>query len=68
MVNVKVIDYTARMSVEQEESHIEALLDRYTEITSTQRKNIGKRLLEKARDGIYERRSNAAVVWWQTLS
>jgi 2-polyprenyl-3-methyl-5-hydroxy-6-metoxy-1,4-benzoquinol methylase len=68
LVNVKVIDYTARISVEQEEGHIESLLERYTEITPTQRKNIGKCLLEKARDGIYERKSNAAVVWWQTLS
>jgi 2-polyprenyl-3-methyl-5-hydroxy-6-metoxy-1,4-benzoquinol methylase len=65
LVNVKVINYTVRVSVEQEVKHIESLLSRYGGITPALRDVIKKRVVEKSLKGVYETESNAAVMWWE---
>ncbi len=66
LVNVRVINYTDRRSVEQEERHIASLLGRWTEITPALGKTIREAVLKESRDGMYEGKSHAVVMWWKT--
>ncbi|MBC8274723.1 MAG: class I SAM-dependent methyltransferase [Chloroflexi bacterium] len=65
LVNVKVIEFTVRLSVEQEVRHVARLLGKHAEITPALGGAIRKGVLEKSRDGMYETESQAAVIWWK---
>lgn len=66
LVNVRVIDFITRLSVEQEERLIISLLSQHSEITPALREVIKSRVLERLSNGMYEEKSHAAVVWWKT--
>ena len=68
LVNVRVIDYTVRLSVEQEQRHIEALLGEHIRITPALREIIKRRVLERLNNGVYEEKGRAAVIWWKAPS
>ena len=65
LVNVKVIDNTIRLPVEQEARHIESLLGKHGEITPAQKEVIEETVLERLSNGVYEEKEHAAVVWWK---
>ena len=67
LVNVKVIDYTTKLPVEQEVRLIARLLSKHAEVTPALMELIGKSVLGKSRNGVYETRSNAVVMWWEML-
>ena len=62
LVNVKVIDFTRRLSVGQEMRLIGRLLGKHVEITPALRETIETGVLEGSRNGIYEAKSNVAVI------
>ena len=64
LVNVRVIDFTVRLSAEQEEGLIISHLSRYSEVTPALTEVIIKRVMEKVRNGVYETKNNAAIIWW----
>ena len=66
LVNVKVIDFTVRLSAEQEERLVISHLGRHKEVTPALREVIKRSVLERLSNGIYEIKSHAAVVWWRT--
>ena len=65
LVNVKVVDLTDKVSVEQEARHIESLMKRYVKMNLAFRERIRKRVLEKSKNGVLRRESHAAVMWWK---
>jgi Methylase involved in ubiquinone/menaquinone biosynthesis len=65
LVNVKVIDYTGKRTIEQEVRHIAFLMGRWAEITPIQEGVIRRRVMEKAQSGVCETRSGAVVMWWK---
>jgi len=65
LVNVRVIDFTVRLSVEQEVRLIARLLGKWVEITPALRMIIEKNVLEKSPNGVYEAKNNAVVMWWK---
>ena len=67
LVNVKVIDYTSKRTVEQEVRHIASILGRWAEIAPIQEGVIRKRVMGKSPNGLYETRSNAVVMWWEAI-
>lgn len=65
LVNVKVIDYVVRLSVEQEVRLIARLLGKHVKLTPAIIEVIRKSVLGKSRNGVHETRSNAVVMWWK---
>ena len=68
LVNVKVIDYTVRLSMEQELRLIARLLGKYVKLTLAMIEVIGKSVSRNSRNGLYETRNSAAVMWWKVPS
>jgi SAM-dependent methyltransferase len=66
LVNVKVIDYTSKRTIEREVRHIASLVGRWAEITPIQEGVIRRRVAEKSQNGVYEIRSNAVVICWKS--
>lgn len=65
LVNVKVIDFTGRRSMEQETRYISRLLGKYVEVTPDLREKVEKTVFKKLQDGVYETNNNAVVMWWK---
>jgi len=65
LVNVRVIDYTTRLSVEQEVRLLTRLLGKHAEMSPPLRRFIRRRVMEKSSDSVYETKNNAVVMWWE---
>ena len=65
LVNVKVIDFTGRRSMEQETRYISRLLGKYVEVTPDLREKVETAVFKKLQDGVYETNNNAVVMWWK---
>lgn len=65
LVDVRVIDYTLRLSTEQEVRLVTRLLGKHAEITPTLTEVIRKAVLGNSGGVPREIKSNAIVMWWQ---
>lgn len=65
LANVRMIDTVMRRSVNSGISMWEFSLSKYREPTERDRKIIGEHVLNNSKNGIYERKSKMAVVWWK---
>ena len=65
LVNVRAIDFTVRLSVEQEVRIIARLMSKHMKMIPIMEEIIRKRVSERSSNGVYETRSNAVVMWWK---
>ena len=65
LANVRMIDTVMRRSVDSGISMWELSLSKYREPTKEDRKIIGEHVLDSSKNGIYERTSKMAVLWWK---
>jgi len=66
--HVKVIDISMRRSVNSGIRMWELLVGKYRKLTETDRKIIREHVLNNSIEGIYERKSKMAVIWWEAES
>lgn len=64
--SVKMVDYTSVTPVKSWITSREMLFDRYTEVTPEIKRMIREHISERAQDGMYEMKGQAAVMWWKT--
>jgi ubiquinone/menaquinone biosynthesis C-methylase UbiE len=68
LVNVKVVDYAVKLSLEQEVRLIARLVGKWVKMTPPLRRLIAEHVMEKSPNGTYEARRNAVVLWWKVPS
>lgn len=66
LANVRFVDTIMRRSIKSATSMWELFLSRYREPTDEDREIIRRHVLDNSVDGIYQRRSKMAVIWWRT--